>query len=241
MIDFCNLHFRGLTKEVLFEESNVIKFIITVNAQFIVHANEDKVFREIINQNFATFDGQIPYFFARKKNHNMYFEKLSGSDLIYDFARFASKNQKRMFLLGGYEDSNSGSVEKLKNEYNIDVFGYSPPYQPYPFNIEHNKKILARIQKIKPDIVFVGFGAIKQELWINEHLEQLEAIGVKWVIGSGGTFEFVSGKIKRAPSFIQKIGLEGVWRLMTEFKIFRLQRLFESFKFFKYINMGMDK
>ena len=85
-----------------------------------------------------------------------------------------------------------------------------------------------------PDYLFVGFGAGKQESWINDNFNLLKELNVKMVVGSGGTFEFVSGKITRAPKLIQKIGLEGVFRLLVEPKMFRLKRIMKSFKIFYY-------
>lgn len=232
---FANIKFKGLEKEDLLKESEKMKFVVTANAEFIVKANEDKDFFNILNNNFSTFDGQIPYFFAKKKYPNSKFEKLSGSDLIYDFARMAQERNKKLFLLGGLKESNKGAILKLKNEYKINVDGFSPEYKPFPFEKKHNEMILKEIEKFKPDILFVGFGAVKQELWINNNFNFLSDIGVKWVVGSGGTFEFVSGTINRAPKFIQKIGFEGIYRFLSEPKWFRLKRLLLSFKMFKYI------
>jgi len=141
----------------------------------------------------------------------------------------------KIFLLGGFEDSNKMAVEKLKNKYNIEIKGYSPAYEAYPFSKTNNDKILHKIKNFKPDILFVGFGAPKQDYWIYDNKKFLEDIGIKWAIGSGGTFEFVAGKIKRAPKIIQKVGLEGVWRFIMEPKWFRFKRLLISLKIFRYL------
>ncbi len=234
-INFANLKFRGLVKKTLLEESEKLKFIVTVNAEFIIKANNDDNFKKIINDNYSTFDGQVPYFLAKKQKPNIYFEKLSGSDLIYDFAAMAKETNKKIFLLGGQEESNRKSIIKLKKEYNIDIDGFSPVYKPYPFDNNHNNNILKEIEIFKPDILFVGFGALKQESWINDNKQFLEDIGVKWVIGSGGTFEFVSGLIKRAPRWIQRIGMEGIYRIIEEPNKIRFKRILLSFKMFKYI------
>ena len=235
-INFANLKFRGLVKKTLLEESENLKFIVTVNAEFIIKANTDDDFKKIINDNYSTFDGQIPYFLAKKQNPNIYFEKLSGSDLIYDFSAMAKKTNKKIFLLGGQEESNLKALKKLKKDYTINIDGFSPEYKSYPFDNDHNNNILKKIEIFKPDILFVGFGALKQEYWINDNKQFLEEIGVKWVVGSGGTFEFVSGLIKRAPKWIQKIGMEGIYRMIKEPNMVRLNRIFLSFKVFKYIS-----
>lgn len=235
IIEFANLRFKGLTKRVILEEGDTLKFIVTVNAEFIVRGNKDEKFYNIINNNFSTFDGQIPYLLAKFKNKNIFFEKLSGSDLIYDYCKMAQFKHKKVFLLGGYEESNKKSTSKLREIYNIDIKGFSPEYKPYPFTAQHNQIILEQINLFKPDILFVGFGAVKQEFWINEHKEKLEEIGVKWVVGSGGTFEFVASTITRAPLWMQKSGLEGIYRMIKEPNLLRFKRLLLSFKIFKYV------
>ncbi len=234
-IKFGNIIFLGLLKENLLSESQTLKVIVTANAEFIVHANEDEKFKKILNENYTTFDGQVPYLMARLQNKNVQFEKLSGSDLIYDFCEMARVKKKKIFLLGGLEESNRLAVKKLKEMYGIQIEGYSPPYKSYPFDKFHNQMIIEKVKAFSPDILFVGFGALKQEFWIDEHKQVLNSIGIRWAIGSGGTFEFVAGTIKRAPSIVQKAGLEGVWRLLNEPKLFRLKRLLISFKVFKYI------
>ena len=234
-ISFANLEFKGLEKKKLLEENDSLKFIVTVNAEFIIKANNDEEFKKIINNNYATFDGQVPYFLAKKQNPDIYFEKLSGSDLIYDFSEMAKNKNKKIFLLGGYEESNTQAIGKLREKYNIEIDGFSPEYKPYPFDEAHNNNILKRIEVFKPDILFVGFGAIKQEYWIDNNKLFLEEIGVRWVVGSGGTFEFVADTIKRAPIWIQNIGLEGIYRMLKEPNIIRVKRILLSFKIFKYI------
>lgn len=235
-IEFANLRFLGLTKKIVLEESSKIKFLVTVNSEFIINANKNLKFKNIINKNYATFDGEVPYRMAKRRNKKIYFEKLSGSDLIYDFCKMAQQKNKRIFLLGGFEKSNKDAVSKLKEQYrDLQIEGYSPPYKPYPFEKQHNQMILSKINDFQPDILFVGFGAMKQEYWINENKNELEKIGIRWVIGSGGTFEFVAGTIKRAPLFFQKAGLEGIWRLIHEPKWFRFKRILISFLVFRYL------
>jgi N-acetylglucosaminyldiphosphoundecaprenol N-acetyl-beta-D-mannosaminyltransferase len=234
-IKFSGLEFKTLKKKDLLKEEEFLKFIVTVNSEFIVKAQKDGAFKNIINNNYATFDGQVPYLLARLMNPKSNFDKLSGSDLIYDFCNMAKNEQRKVFLLGGYEQSNKDAVRILRNRYNISIDGFSPIYKPYPFTKSHNESILEAIQKFKPEILFVGFGAIKQEFWINEHKSELENMGIKWVVGSGGTFEFVSGKLKRSPKLLQKIGLEGLFRFFMEPSKLRFQRLLTSFGIFRYM------
>jgi N-acetylglucosaminyldiphosphoundecaprenol N-acetyl-beta-D-mannosaminyltransferase len=241
-MQFCNINFNILNKKELFErKENETKCIATVNAQFIVLANTDKRYMDYINSNYATFDGEIPLKEARKYNKDFTnAEKLPGSEIVYDFCEFAKNNKYKMYFLGGYEDSNKGAVAIVKDKYGIEIEGYSPPYEKYPFSDSFKLNCLSRIKAFRPDIIFVGFGAPKQEWFIEENKEFFNSIGVKYIIGSGGTFEFVSGKIKRAPAWVSKIGLESVFRLLNEISIARLKRIAYSFRFYKYIKNKPD-
>lgn len=231
---FKNLMFRGLTRRILLGESHKMKIVVTVNAEFIVLANEDENFKQIINDNYATFDGQIPFLLAKCKFPQVEIEKISGSDFIFDICQNAKERSWRVFLLGGYDASNRGAVRVLREKYGIDIEGFSPEYQPYPFTDSHNRQILERLKQFRPHYLLVGFGAKKQECWIVEHRELLNACGVRLAIGVGGTFEFVSGVISRAPRWIQKVGLEGCYRFVNEPNLLRFKRLVVSLKVFKY-------
>lgn len=231
-IKFCGLTFNGLDHSTIFQESGQVKFVLTVNSEFIVKAYRDKAFSNLISSNHATFDGQIPYFFAKLVAKGLSFKKISGSDLIYDACLYAKNHKKRVFLLGGDAESNRLSVLKLRENYGIEIDGFSPCYSPYPFSVDHDQNILNKIIEYKPDYLFVSFGTPKQEYWIRDHVAFLQQQNVKMVVGCGGTFDFVSGRIKRAPRVIQKVGLEGIWRLLSEPKLFRLKRVLVSLKFF---------
>jgi N-acetylglucosaminyldiphosphoundecaprenol N-acetyl-beta-D-mannosaminyltransferase len=168
------------------------------------------------------------------------FEKLSGSDIVYDFCEFARQHNYRVFFLGGKKESNKIAVRTIKEEHHIAIAGYSPNFEEYPFSEQFNTLCLDAITQFRPDILFVGFGAPKQEYWADDNISILSETGVKYIIGCGGTFDFISNTIKRAPVFIQKIGLEGLYRFFQEPNKIRYKRLIDSFKFFKYIRHKPD-
>jgi N-acetylglucosaminyldiphosphoundecaprenol N-acetyl-beta-D-mannosaminyltransferase len=233
-LNFCDLQFKGLSKSILLMSRPGLTFVITVNAALIKLAHQHPKFRTLVNENFSTFDGQIPYFLAKLKYKNACFEKISGSDFAYDLCDYARSEQLSVFLLGGQADSNAGAVAELRCRFGITVDGYSPPHRPYPFDSMHNQAILQRLEAFRPDILMVGFGAPKQEFWIADNHAALEALGIRIAVGCGGSFDFISGKVRRAPLSIQRAGLEGVYRLIQEPKLFRLKRLLISFWVFWY-------
>ncbi len=235
---YCNLNINLTNKKELFEiDKKKPKCIVTLNAQIICLANTNKELFDFVNSNYATIDGEIPLKFAklfhRKEFKNV--EKLSGSEIVYDFCEFAKVNNMKLFFLGGMEDSNKQAVINIKEKYGIEVAGFSPKYENYPFSKNFVDSCFKEMERFHPDIVFVGFGAPKQEFFMRDNMERLKKCGVKFAVGSGGTVDFVSGKVKRAPKFIVKIGFEGIYRLFQEFNKARLKRLTGSFGFFKYI------
>ena len=235
---YCNLNINLTNKKELFEIiQGKPKCIVTLNAQIICLANTNKELFEFVNSNYATIDGEIPLkcakIFKRKEFKNI--EKLSGSEIIYDFCEFAKKKKMKLFFLGGMEESNKAAVERVKKDYKIEVAGFSPEYENYPFSKKFVDSCFREMEKFRPDIVFIGFGAPKQEFFMRDNMDRLTKCGVKFAIGSGGTVDFVSGKIKRAPKLVAKFGFEGLYRLFQEFNKARFKRLMNSFKFFKYI------
>jgi N-acetylglucosaminyldiphosphoundecaprenol N-acetyl-beta-D-mannosaminyltransferase len=234
---FCNINFNLRNKTELFERihSDETKIIFTLNAAVIVEANRTKRLFNMLNRNYVSFDGQVPFIAAKLLNKNFWFEKLSGSDIIYDFCEFAKEKRYRVFFLGSREDSNAFAVTNIKKMYSINIAGYSPEFEDYPFSDRFNNNCLNRLDRFKPDILFVGFGTPKADFWVEDNLEILKQLEIKYVICCGGAFDFVSNHIKRAPWIIQKIGLEGLYRFFQEPNKMRIIRLINSFGFFRYI------
>jgi N-acetylglucosaminyldiphosphoundecaprenol N-acetyl-beta-D-mannosaminyltransferase len=89
---------------------------------------------------------------------------------------------------------------------------YAPPFTP-EFSLDENRRMVAAVNDARPDLLWVGMSAPKQEKWIFEHLDQL---GVPVAIGVGAVFDFASGKLKRAPRWMQRTGIEWLHRLLLE-------------------------
>lgn len=233
---FCNINFKLIDKKKIFErEDDSPKFIVPVNAQLIVLANNNERFMNILNKNYSTFDGEVPLKFAKKMKEYQYADAIKGSEVIYDFIDYSKENGLKIFLLGGKESSNTFSVNKIREKYGVEADGYSPRFETYPFSNEFCDSCMDKIKVFLPDVIFVGFGAPKQEFFIEDHYEKFKKLGVKYLVGCGGTFEFLSGNIKRAPKWVSRIGLESFYRLYQEKTFARIMRILVSFKFIKYL------
>ena len=194
---YCNLNINLTNKEELFEiDPKKPKCIVTLNAQIICLANNNKELYDFVNSNYATLDGEIPLKFAKLFKHKEFknVKKLSGSEIIYDFCEFAKTNNMKLFFLGGMEDSNKQAVKNIKEQYGIKVDGFSPKYENYPFSKEFVDSCFVKMEKFRPDIVFVGFGAPKQEFFMRDNMDRLKKCGVKFAVGSGGNYALAAAK-----------------------------------------------
>lgn len=234
-MNLCGININCHSYNDLVTFSTSPKLIVTVNAEAIVRSQSDSRLRNIINHHTSTIDGQIPLWLYKIKYPNIQIEKISGSDLLFSIAEFAAKEGLKVYLLGGKKESNFGAIRELRKRYpELSIDGFSPEFSLYPFPEATNSLIVEKISQFNPHILFVGFGMGKQEFWEEDNYEILKGLNIKLIIGCGGSFEFASGAIKRAPVAIQRMGLEGLWRLFQEFKWFRFKRLLLSTKIFYY-------
>ena len=156
--------------------------------------------------------------------------RVNGTDLFEKLCEAAAANKYTLFFLGGRPGAAIGAAEILKQRHpGLQVAGaYSPPFG-FENDEAENRKIIEMIKNSKPDILFVGLGAPKQEKWICAHKEEYRA---PVSIGIGVSFELVSGMVKRAPLWMQRSGLEWFWRLMMEPKRLWRRYIVEVMRFF---------
>lgn len=232
-IRFANLVFRGLHREEILRDHCDIKLIVPVNAEVVVAANRDPKLAAIVSANWATLDGQWPYILAKWRSQCRDLEKISGSDFVYELCAMAAARDYRVFLLGADAAVNRAACARLRREFGTNIDGYSPPLMQYPFPEPADTEIQHRLEEFRPEILVLAFGAPKQEFWADSHLAQLQSLGVRWVIGTGGTLDFIAGTIRRAPVFMQRAGLEWLWRLALQPKL-RFRRLLRAAQFIQY-------
>jgi N-acetylglucosaminyldiphosphoundecaprenol N-acetyl-beta-D-mannosaminyltransferase len=187
--------------------------IVTANLDFIRIARRDPAFREVINgADLVVPDGR-PLLWASRLAGATPHERVTGVDLVEHGAALAQQRGYRIFLLGA-EDGVAAEAARVLTERHpgLQIAGsYAPPFGP--LSPEEDAKILAKIRENRPDILFVALGAPRQDLWIRAHRDQLP-VGV--CVGVGGTFNFIAGRLSRAPAWMQQSGLEWLHRLKQE-------------------------
>jgi N-acetylglucosaminyldiphosphoundecaprenol N-acetyl-beta-D-mannosaminyltransferase len=140
--------------------------------------------------------------------------RVTGLDLLPAFAERAAQKNYSFFFMGAKEGVADALAESLQKKYpELRIAGtYSPPFAE-TFSEEENRKMIKMINQARPDVLWVSLTAPKQDYWISEHLKQLH---VYVALGVGGAFEVNANLIRRAPIWMQKSGLEWLFRFLQE-------------------------
>jgi len=226
-LNFNNLSFNeALNKITFLIDCNKKIVIFTANVAHITKMHEDPNIRNIYYKaDLILNDSQVLYFASRMLGKPLK-GKISGSDLLPALCKVASLKGYHIFFLGGRNNSSHYAAEKLKQTYkSVQIVGTISPAFGFEKEAYEVDKIIKEINKIKPQILFIGLGFPKQEVFINEYRDRLN---VNLIIGIGASFEFASSIIKRAPKWMQDFALEWLYRLIKEPKRLWKRYLFSN-------------
>ncbi|HLG94207.1 MAG TPA: WecB/TagA/CpsF family glycosyltransferase [candidate division Zixibacteria bacterium] len=189
-------------------------YVVTPNVDHIVRLKTDGEFREIYRQaSFVVPDG-MPLVWASRWLGKPLPERITGADLLPRLSSRAAENGRSIFLLGATPPVCRQVMDRLRRENPaIKIAGhYSPPFGFEKCRDELDK-IVRALKQAKPDVVFAALGTPKQEKLI---FYLRNRVPVKLFLGVGAALDFYSGQKKRAPTWLQKAGLEWVFRLVNE-------------------------
>lgn len=209
------------------------RYIVTPNVDHIVKLQHDKKFRAIYDGAAAIFADGMPLVWASRLLGKPLKERVAGSDLFPAICKLSACKGYTLFFLGGLPGVADAAKIILNTRYSgLKVVGtYSPPFGFEKDDIE-NEKIIDLINDKKPDILFIGLGAPKQEKWIAHHIDSLN---IKVALCTGAAFDFVAGTVKRAPMWMQKSGSEWLYRLVSEPKRMWKRYLVDDAAFLKIV------
>lgn len=200
--------FKEVIRKInLFLGGKKLAQIVTVNPEFILASQKDSIFRKILNQaDLSVPDGfglKIAGLILKSKIG----ERITGVDLSWEIAKLAAKKGESIFLLGGGENIAFKASKRFKLLYpNLKIAG---TYAGSPTE----KGIVERINASGADILLVAFGAPKQDKFIYQNRHKLKC---KLAMGVGGTFDYISGNIPRAPLWMRELGMEWFYRLFHQ-------------------------
>ena len=189
------------------------RYVCVTSVHGIVMAQDDPAFCAILNAaDVVTPDG-MPVVWALRSFGSRQQQRVYGPTLMLDICREAARRGHRIFLYGGRPDSLSALIDSLRERFpNLPIAGsYSPPFRP--LSESEDQAIQQQIRSSRADIVFVGISTPKQERWMFEHRD---AFPGSILIGVGAAFDFHAGRTRQAPAWMQRNGLEWLFRLMTE-------------------------
>ena len=182
-------------------------FIVTPNPEILALANKVKTYKNILNNAEIALPDGIGVIIAGKILGITFKERITGVELLESLCLAVAKKPITVGFLGGGEGIAEKTAECLVEKYpGLKVAFAHPDYNFYKNYNDYNgyKRI---------DILFVAFGAPKQERWIYENLDKLP---VKVAIGVGGSFDYISGRVQRAPLLVRNLGLEWFFRLIMQ-------------------------
>ncbi|MBS1921554.1 MAG: WecB/TagA/CpsF family glycosyltransferase [Bacteroidetes bacterium] len=198
---------------------------VVVNAAKIVNAQKDTELRNsIINCDIINADGQAVIWASRFLNKRLP-ERVTGIDLMEALVELCSKKNYRIFFLGAKEEIVKKVVDKYKNKFGEDIIaGYRNGY----YNKTDEPVIARQIADSNASVLFVAISSPKKEIFLNTYKELIQT---PFIMGVGGSFDVVSGFVKRAPRWMQRAGLEWFYRLIQEPRRMWKRYLFGNSKF----------
>ncbi len=201
-----------------------------INAHCFNIAQNNKAYRNCLERADLVLNDGIGIELAARFNGTRLLENMNGTDLIPKIIEMAYSQNKKFYLLGGQP----GVIEKTKAELlrkhpGIQIVGTHSGF----FNATENEGLVAEINHSLADLLIVGMGVPRQEIWIMENLEQFHQL--KLAIGGGAIVDFIAGKVKRAPRWIQKIKMEWFYRFVNEPKRLFKRYFVGNFAFFMHI------
>lgn len=229
------------------------RLICTVNTEFIEIANKDAEFKRILNNSYLNLADGIGVLWAAKFNSLVvgksalskievffywlatliliplrpnYFKspipmRITGADFVWDLAKYARDKNYKIFLLGGMPTVAERTALQLQTKvYGLKVVGV------HSGSPKDTEDIVNCVNKSKADIILVAFGVPNHSKWLDANMKNMCC---KIGVGVGGTFDFIAGVRKRAPIFMQKLGLEWLFRLIQEPKRIKRQLSLPAF------------
>jgi N-acetylglucosaminyldiphosphoundecaprenol N-acetyl-beta-D-mannosaminyltransferase len=210
--------------------NKIIGHVITPNVDQIVRIEKDKYFKKICDEcELLLVDGH-PLYITAKLYGKPFKEKICGSDLVPKLCYVAAEKGYSVFFLGaGPGVAKKAADNLIKKNPNLKIAGvYSPP-QGFDKNPDEINHINMMLRESNADMLFVGMGVPKQDIFIHQNMKIYQ---IPMSFSIGGTIDFIAGEQKRAPKWVNKIGMEWFYRLLHDPKRMFRRYIIEDSKYF---------
>jgi N-acetylglucosaminyldiphosphoundecaprenol N-acetyl-beta-D-mannosaminyltransferase len=187
------------------------RYVAVTGMHGVAESRQDRYFRKILNTADLVVPDGMPLVWLGRWHRYSLRQRVTGSELMATFCRETGP-LCRHFFYGGAPGVADDLARALHERHGIVVAGtYVPPFRP--LTPEEEREVAARVDEAAADVLWVGLSTPKQERWMYEHREKLK---VPVMIGVGAAFDMNSGKLRRAPTWMQEHGLEWLFRLVAE-------------------------
>lgn len=220
--------FNGSLNQIGFADKTLIN---TINQYSYCIAEKEGGFKKALQGSDILLPDGMAIVAAVRLLSGKKIKKIAGADIHLHLLEELEKKEGSCFYLGSSENTLQKIRERIALEYpNIKVQTFSPPYKP-EFSEADNKQMLEMVNVFKPDVLFVGMTAPKQEKWAFTHKEQLDA---QIICSIGAVFDFYAGTVERPSSFWINLRLEWFIRLLKEPK-----RMWKRYLYYGPVFIGM--
>lgn len=209
------------------------KIVVTPNPEMLILARKNRIFREALNNAAIQLIDGFGLMLAARLFFGVKLERYTGVSAVRDIVALAAQKDKKVFLLGG----NDAVLKKLIAAWShelpaLQIMGAVGPQitldqtqeDGFVADKTENEKTIQLVKNFSPEVLLVGFGHGKQELWLFSMLPRFPR--VRLAMGVGGSFDYLSGVVPRAPGWMRTIGLEWLYRLAREPR--RIKRIFNA-------------
>ena len=229
-----NINILDMDKTVAFLDEHLEEirgeYVCVSNVHTTVMSYRDEAYRKVQNGSVLNLPDGKPLSITQKKMGYAKAERVPGPDLMPRMFALSEEKGYRHYFYGSTQETLDKLVANLKERFpKMQIAGsYSPPFRP--LTEEEDRQVIDRINETKPDFIWVGLGAPKQENWMAVH--QGKVTGVMFGVGAG--FDFHAGTVKRAPKWMQELCAEWLWRMFQDPKRLLPRYLDTNFSFLVY-------
>lgn len=202
LLDFTDKYIQELSSD----------YMCVSNVHTTVTAYEDKSYCDVQNGGILAIPDGGPLSTVGRKRGYKSMKRTTGPSYMGEILKISAQKGYRHYFYGSTEKTLEKLQDALEHDYpGLQIAGmYSPPFRP--LTAEENRLVVERINEVKPDFVWIGLGAPKQERWMAEHQGKISG----FMVGVGAGFDYFAGNISRAPEWMQKSNLEWVYRLLQD-------------------------
>ena len=187
-------------------------YVCVANVHMVMEAFDDEDFRSVVSDADLVVPDGMPLVWVMRMAGVKGQQRVRGPDLMPQLCGLAVERRLKVGFIGGREDVLKSLCAKLRQDFDgIEiVYAYSPPFRS--LSEDEKSEIIANINESGANILFVGLGCPKQERWMASHRGRVSAV----MLGVGAAFDLYSGAIRQCPLWLQRVGLEWVYRLKEE-------------------------